>query len=252
MISLMQGVIKINQLVIERFLLAFRAGLINRFGEIPTANKLAIEFNFRNTQSSPISRESARKWINGQSLPESSRLKTLISWLNLDASFIFATSIIEIEHPQSEVESGEDLTKLEAYRLRKIEGLGQAAINFVSPLTAILDKEGFIILVNNAWRAAAMVYPKLKDGNLGCEGINYLELCDKARGPDSEEAHKVAKSIRDVIYDNSKSFKIKYPCHSKEEKRWFEVNISAFVYKSDVCYIVSHLPISEKIFQQKN
>ena len=119
-------------------------------------------------------------------------------------------------------------------------------------MTAILDKGGFIILVNNAWRAAAMAYPKLKDGNLGCEGINYLELCDKARGPDSEKAHKVAKSIRDVIYDNSKSFKIKYPRHSKEEKRWFEVKILAFAYKSDVCYIVTHLQITEKIFQQKN
>ena len=50
-------------------------------------------------QSNPISRETARKWINGQSLPSSPRLKTLISWLDLDASFIYATSITEENQP---------------------------------------------------------------------------------------------------------------------------------------------------------
>ncbi len=85
----------INEFVIERFYEALRSGLINRFGKIPTASKLAIEFNIRNFQSNPISRETARKWINGQSLPSSPRLKTLISWLDLDASFIYATTFIE-------------------------------------------------------------------------------------------------------------------------------------------------------------
>jgi hypothetical protein len=94
--------------VIERFQLAFRAGLINRFGEIPTASKLAIEFNLRNFQSNPISRESARKWINGQSMPETARLKTLIAWLNLDASFIYSTTINEKEGISVGIESDQD------------------------------------------------------------------------------------------------------------------------------------------------
>lgn len=232
--------------------MALRAGLINRFGEIPTANKLAIEFNFRNIQSDPISRESARKWINGQSLPNSARLKTLISWLNLDASFIYLTTVLEDEHPRLEGKSLKEIATLDAYDIRKKESLAQAALNFSSPLTAILDKEGVIIFVNSAWRAAAMIYPKLKDGNLGCEGINYLEVCERAKGPDSAEAKLVAKSIREVIEDNKKSFKIKYPCHSIDDRRWFEVKISAFKYKNEVCYISSHMPISEEVFNSKD
>ena len=74
--------------------MAFRAGLINRFGEIPTASKLAIEFNLRNFQSKPISRESA-------SIPLA-------------------------------IDSKQDRAKVEVYVLRKMEGLAQAAYTVVN------------------------------------------------------------------------------------------------------------------------
>jgi hypothetical protein len=241
-----------NQFVIERFHLAFRAGLINRFGKIPTASKLAIEFNLRNFQSKPISRESARKWINGQSIPETARLKTLIGWLNLDASFIYSTTIIEKVSIPLGIDSEQDRAKVEAYGLRKMEGLAQAALNSVSPLTAVLNKEGIIILVNSAWRSAAMLYPKLKGGSLGCEGVNYLAVCEKAIGPGSLEANKVARSIRAVIAEHSKTFTSKYPCHSNGDKRWFEVKVSAYKHVDDVCCVVTHIPITEATFKKKN
>jgi len=202
-------------------------------------------------QSNPISRETARKWINGQSLLSSPRLKTLISWLDLDVSFIYATSITEENQPPLNSISQRDVRKLEVYNLRKKEGLGQAALNFISPLTAILDKDGFIILVNSAWRAVAMAYPKLEMGKLVCEGVNYLTVCDKA-GKTSEEASKVAKCIREVILDNKKEFNIQYPCHSNVKKNWFEVKISAFKHQSDVCYIVTHIPITEALYNIHN
>ena len=238
--------------MIERFHLAFRAGLINRFGEIPTASKLAIEFNLRNFQSKPVSRESARKWINGQSIPETARLKTLIGWLNLDASFIYSTTITEKESISVGIESDQDRAKVEAYGLRKIEGLAQAALNFVSPLTAILNTDGVIILVNSAWRSAAMLYPKLKGGSLGCEGVNYLAVCEKAMGSGSIEANKVARAIRAVNADYSKIFTSQYPCHSNGDKRWFEVKVSAYKHFDDVCCVVTHMPITEATFKKKN
>ena len=247
----MKGVLAINRQVIDRFNLVFRAALINRFGEIPTADKLAIEFNFRIIKGNPISRESARKWINGKSMPKLPRLKLLISWLNLDPIFIFETNFVDIEATNLNIINSEDIRQLQSYHLRKSEKLGQAAINFVSPLTAILDKDGLIILVNDAWRAAAMLYPKLVNGKLGCEGVNYLQVCENSAGVGSEEANQVAKSIREVIRDNSRTFNIKYPCHSKDDRRWFEVKVSAFKQKSDICYIVTHMPITETIYNLK-
>ncbi|QWD17892.1 hypothetical protein G6700_09380 [Polynucleobacter paneuropaeus] len=237
--------------MIERFHLAFRAGLIDKFGKIPTANKLTIEFNLRNFQSKPISRESARKWINGQSMPETERLKTLISWLNLDASFIYSTTITETASIHVEIDSEQDRAKVEAYGLRKTEGLAQATLNFVSPLTAVLNSDGIIILVNSTWRSAATLYPKLKGGSLGCEGVNYLAVCEKAMGPGSEEANKVAKFIRSVLAENTKTFTSQYPYHTNGDKRWFEVKVSAYEKLNDVFCVVSYMPITEATFKKK-
>jgi hypothetical protein len=120
----------------------------------------------------------------------------------------------------------------------------------VSPLTCVLDKEGVIILVNTAWRASAQHYPRLKHGELACEGINYLAVCDNAKNSDS--AVKIAQFIREVVQDNTKSFGAKYPCHSEIEKRWFEVKISAFELRGEICYIVTHMPITELLFDLEN
>ena len=123
---------------------------MDKFGKIPTANKLAIEFNLRNFQSNPISRETTRKWINGQSMPETERLKILISWLNLDAAFIYSSAFTEKESIHVGIDSEQDRAKVVAYQLRKKEGLAQATLNFVSPLMAVLNSDGIIILVNNS------------------------------------------------------------------------------------------------------
>ena len=185
-------------------------------------------------------------------MPESSRLKTLISWLNLDASFIYSTTIAKKASIPVAIDSEKDRAKVEAYGRRKIEGLAQAALNFVSPLTAVLNTEGIIILVNSAWRSAAMLYPKLKGGSLGCEGVNYLAVCEKAMGPGAEDANKVARAIRAVIAENTKTFTSKYPCHSNGDKRWFEVKVSTYKHLDDVCCVVTHMPITEATFNKKN
>ena len=185
-------------------------------------------------------------------MPETARLKVLISWLNLDASFIYATTFIEKSSIHLGIDSEEDRAKVEAYQLRKIEGFAQAALNGVSPLTAILNTDGSIILVNTAWRSAAMLYPKLKGGSLGCEGVNYLEVCDKAKGLGSTEANKVAQYIRDVIAERTKIFVSKYSCHSNGDKRWFEVKVTSYEHLKDLCIVLTHTPITEATFNKKN
>ena len=239
-----------SQYLVDRFNLSFKAGLINRFGRIPPAEKFTIEFNFRNTPLAPINRETARQWIIGETLPNPMRLRLLINWLELDANFIFAMHIPDDSPPITLHQNAQDTRHLESYLLQKQERLGQAAINFVSPLTCILDKEGVIILVNTAWRASAKNDQKLKHCELACEGINYLATCDSAKNSDS--AVKIAQFIRAVVQDNTKSFGAKYPCYTEKEKKWFEVKISSFEFRGDVCYVVTHMPITELLFNFDN
>jgi hypothetical protein len=63
--------------------------LVLSFGQLPSAAKFADAFNLRAHGTSTISRETARKWLRGDALPEISKMRVLISWLQLDpASFL--------------------------------------------------------------------------------------------------------------------------------------------------------------------
>ena len=239
-----------NVFFTERFRQAFRSGLINKFGYLPTANKVAIEFNLRNYETRPISRESIRKWLVGSALPEMDKLEILVKWLNLNPAYLFSKNEIADERLMNEPSKSLEISQLASYTLRKVEQLAQTALNFASPRTAILDNKGNILMVNNAWRAEAMIHSTTLKGKDTCEGINYLSICDNVQGDDAEEALKMSRSIREVISDHTKVFNIKYVCHSQDEKRWFLAKISAFSDHQASCFIVSHQKITEDNYKQ--
>lgn len=62
------------------------SALTNKFGKKITAAYLALQFNLLVEEDLSISRETARKWINGEALPEIRRMKILIDWLKIDAN----------------------------------------------------------------------------------------------------------------------------------------------------------------------
>ncbi len=125
--------------ILERFSIVLRSGLVNKFGRIPTAQKFSDDFNLRSVK--PITRETARKWINGLTMPESERLLVLIQWLNLNSDYVYL--------PSTEVEVDvENYPPSKIQRLRKIEVFARIALNCAYPRIAIMDKDGTIILVN--------------------------------------------------------------------------------------------------------
>jgi len=198
--------------MLERFSIALRSGLVNKFSRIPTAQKFSDEFNLRSV--TPITRETARKWINGLVMPESERLLVLIQWLNLNSDYVYLAS----------TEVGNDVENYppsKIKRLREVEVFARNALNFASPRIAIMDKYGTIILVNEAWRAAANRNPPLHKTTALCEGANYLEILDKVNGLEKENARETASAIRDLAKNPGKKFVFKYPCHAPSKKHWF-------------------------------
>ena len=226
--------------MLERFSIALRSGLVNKFNRIPTAQKFSDEFNLRSVNS--ITRETARKWINGLVMPESERLLTLIQWLNLNSDYVYlnSTEVDEKKSSQNKIQS-----------LRKIEAFARNALNFASPRIAIMDKHGIIIMVNEAWRAAANRNPPLHKTTALCEGANYLEILDKVKGLEKENASETASAIRDLTKNPGKKFVFKYPCHSPSKKHWFIAELSSFQEKEDQCLTISHQEISELQFLAK-
>ena len=223
--------------MLERFSIALRSGLVNKFNRIPTAQKFSDEFNLRSVN--PITRETARKWINGLVMPESERLLILIQWLNLNSDYVYlnSTEVDEKKSSQNKIQS-----------LRKIEAFARNALNFASPRIAIMDKHGIIIMVNEAWRAAANRNPPLHKTTALCEGANYLEILDKVKGLEKENAREMASDIRELYRNPGKKFQFKYPCHSLAKKHWFLAELSSFNEGTNNCLVISHQEISELQF----
>ena len=54
-----------------------------RYGKLPSAATVARDFNLRAYGVSPITQESARRWMRGQSFPKPEYLEILLSWLGI-------------------------------------------------------------------------------------------------------------------------------------------------------------------------
>ncbi|MBI1877540.1 MAG: GAF domain-containing protein, partial [Chloroflexi bacterium] len=105
------------------------------------------------------------------------------------------------------------LSHAQAEELRKAHQFLQATIDALASHIAILDEDGRIIAVNARWRRYAEVNGYRGDPNYGV-GINYLEICDSATGPNAEHAPLVAEAIRQVIAGRRSQFYLEYPAHT--------------------------------------
>lgn len=105
-------------------------------------------------------------------------------------------------------------------QLRHSDAARQAAVLDALPAhIALLDARGVIRSVNEAWRRFGRA--DVPQGPGYASGLNYLEICEGARGDGSSEAHRAAEGIRSVLGGSAKSFSIEYACHSPTQQRWF-------------------------------
>ncbi len=120
---------------------------------------------------------------------------------------------------------------LQSDRMRRMEDLRRSEAFTVSVLDsllahiAVLDGQGTIIAVNQAWRRFAE-----ENGLPGqlesCIGVNYLSICEKSAGQYNEEAERVKAGLLAVLAGELDEFYLEYPCHSPTLKRWFLLHVS--------------------------
>jgi PAS domain S-box-containing protein len=133
-----------------------------------------------------------------------------------------------------------------AQALRESEQFAHATVDALSAHIAILDESGTIIAVNRAWHIfAESNSPMGSDLNL-FEGANYLSVCETSSGPKSEEAAAMRVGIQTVMSGKQKEFSLEYPCHSPDEKRWFNARVTRFPGEGVLQVVVSHENITER------
>jgi PAS domain S-box-containing protein len=103
--------------------------------------------------------------------------------------------------------------------VRKSERFVRDVLNTLPAHIAIIENTGRIIEVNEAWKRFAAASGIA--GNFDWTGVNYLSACEAA-GPDEPgEGLTVSEGIRSVLRGRQDEFRFEYPCHFREEKRWF-------------------------------
>jgi diguanylate cyclase (GGDEF)-like protein/PAS domain S-box-containing protein len=135
--------------------------------------------------------------------------------------------------------------------LRQSAASRQAAIlDSLPALIALLDDQGLIVSMNEAWRHFSCA--NVLQGPNYEVGLNYLATCKSAPGGTASEAHQVAEGIRSVLAGETKSFSIEYHCHSSTEERWFVLMVTPLVDDQHRGVVVMHLDVTAKTQAEHN
>ena len=135
--------------------------------------------------------------------------------------------------------------------LRHSEATRQAAIlNALPAHIALLDTQGVIVSVNEAWRGYAS--PSVPQDPGHATGCNYLLLCEAFRGEGGFLAHKVAQGIRSVLAGTAGGFSIDYFCHPPTGQRWFMLTVTPLSGDRPNGVVVMHVDVTaERLTEDK-
>lgn len=117
----------------------------------------------------------------------------------------------------------------------------QKAIYRLPVTSAIIDENGVIVSINEAWERFGLDNG-LEDVSKIAVGVNYLEVCRLS----GMEAERALQGIGDVLQGRREHFFLKYPCHSPDEERWFLLKAVAMKGKLQGATLF-HINISDKV-----
>lgn len=150
---------------------------------------------------------------------------------------------------EKRVEERTEELELANGNLRESEIFSRSVIDSLSAHVAVLDKEGKIIMVNNAWENFAEANAAVEQLTTTGIGQNYLTVCEQTDADGDLQA--VAENMRAILDGESQHFTIEYPCHSPQEERWFLMQVNALQGTSGGV-VVSHYNITDRVKAELN
>jgi PAS domain S-box-containing protein len=145
--------------------------------------------------------------------------------------------ITERKHAERMVEETQDI--VQQWLLKR-----NTILNALPLQIALLDEEGYIVDVNEAWKKFGN-----QNGLVIAEygiGTNYIAIAENAEGDGEATGKAVAAGIRQVISGQKAQFVIEYPCHSGLEKGWYQLIVSPLSEIDNRGAVVLHHNITER------
>lgn len=140
-----------------------------------------------------------------------------------------------------------DITAIKASEcaLRDREQFHLSIFDSLSEHIAVLDENGVIIAVNEAWRR----FSRENGGTLTSTnpiGKNYLQMCEEA-GKESGDKYcaQFDEAMRAILAGRQSEFSYEYDCHSTDQKRWFHVLVTRML-GPKAGLVISHLDVTNR------
>lgn len=126
----------------------------------------------------------------------------------------------------------------------KSQALTMAVLNSLPALIAVLDGEGKIVALNEAWKLnrSKKTGPSFTQTELG---ENYLQACREAAGRQEEGAAQIAFSINAALNADAAEASSEYVCLREAEERWFSTSVTSLAGKEKGVVVV-HYDISAR------
>lgn len=103
--------------------------------------------------------------------------------------------------------------------LQESEALVNSVMNSLKSSIAVINADGTIIRVNQAWSQFAQENNGSETLQEGV-GLNYLDVCRKAL-IEEPAVKEIIEGIISVQKREQTSYAVEYPCHSPDMQRWF-------------------------------
>jgi diguanylate cyclase (GGDEF)-like protein/PAS domain S-box-containing protein len=138
-----------------------------------------------------------------------------------------------------------DITEQELAKtaLKNSELFIKSVLNSLTAHIAVLDRQGKIVTINEAWRKFARENDS--PNSTDYVGSNYLDACQAAIEQGDLIAKQVHQGIRAVLDGLQSQFNIEYSCHSPTRQRWFTVTVLP-MYETGSGLVVLHQDITER------
>jgi diguanylate cyclase (GGDEF)-like protein len=97
----------------------------------------------------------------------------------------------------------------------------QQVLDAMTEQIAVLDRNGTILMVNEAWQRFGR---ENSSANPSSFGVNYLEVCRRSsmhRSESLDQARETLEGLRAILGGSLAHFQQEYTCHSPTERRWF-------------------------------
>ncbi|MFW6044311.1 MAG: response regulator, partial [Planctomycetota bacterium] len=129
-------------------------------------------------------------------------------------------------------------------KLRRAERFAAGTINALTAHICVLDEDGVILRVNEAWRQFAR--DNGYDHDRYGMGENYLHACERSAREGDEDAEDFRDKLQEVIAGERDGFTFEYSCHSSEENRWFTARVTKCLIDGPARVVIAHENITRR------